>query len=34
MNDLDPCAAQPAADGIRVGIGGWTCAPGRLNIDT
>jgi uncharacterized protein YecE (DUF72 family) len=32
MNDLDPCAAQPAADGIRVGIGGWTFAPWRDNF--
>jgi uncharacterized protein YecE (DUF72 family) len=32
MNDLDPCTAQPAADGIRVGIGGWTFAPWRDNF--
>ena len=32
MNDLDPCAARPAADGIRVGIGGWTFAPWRDNF--
>ena len=32
MNDLDPCAAKPAADGIRVGIGGWTFAPWRDNF--
>jgi uncharacterized protein YecE (DUF72 family) len=32
MNALDPCAAQPAADGIRVGIGGWTFAPWRDNF--
>ena len=32
MNDLGPCAAKPAADGIRVGIGGWTFAPWRDNF--
>ena len=32
MNAPDPCAAQPAADGIRVGIGGWTFAPWRDNF--
>ncbi|MFS8063102.1 MAG: DUF72 domain-containing protein [Luteimonas sp.] len=34
MNNRDPCAAQPAADGIRVGIGigGWTFAPWRDNF--
>ena len=32
MNDIDPCAAKPAADGIRVGIGGWTFAPWRDNF--
>ena len=32
MDDLDPGTAGPAADGIRVGIGGWTFAPWRDNF--